>query len=530
MDLTTSEISDYLLRNAFSTSRTTSTTSTSTDKVSTDTLSDTMKLLSGSSTSLDKVQSNLKEMLTIAESITNSSTDAEKEAAYAKLRSLSSGMDDIVNQTTYDKNTLFDGTNLDLYGAGKYSSTVLDDLSTTDGLGLATSSDGADITVSYDSFCTWNNALYEVDGLDISAARSSKASISQDELTDGDYILEVDYMGANSTVKIQDKSGNVVSELDNVDLSGSGVETLTFDCGVQLDVDKTQTAGSTVDKYDYENKGAAVLYADINYKRINTYDLTGSQTATQRSVTTDFTSTAKTDSAGGTFSISSFGLGSLEDNENELADGTYTVQVYKIGDTVSGIMYDTDGNVVGSSTDVTLNTDGTTSLDFNNGTTVSVDDQSYSGNTSLNAVIEYKQAVNSYDDFDFDAYIDKINDAVSTVTEQQEVLKNAYTLTNTVYEAVNGTLDSSVYSTTSLLIKNLLGGDTDTTSAISLLSGTSSTNSGLDWADSLIMTNLTSALGVDSDSGTSLSSLLGGTTDTLDPTSLPATNNASTLT
>jgi hypothetical protein len=523
MDLTASEISSYLLSNAFSTERTDDTTSTSSsDKISTSTIAKTISLLSGSSDYLDDVISNLNEMLEIAQSITSSSTTEEREEAYAKLRSLSSGTDDIIDEITYDENVLFDGSQLDLYGAGTYSDMVLDSLSSTDSLGLATSEDGANIEISYDDFCTWNNALYDLEGLDISEARYSEPAVSQNELEDGSYVLEVDYLGANSTVKILDETGNTVSELDNVDLSGSGIETLTFDCGVEIDIDKTAVSGSTIDKYDYENEGAAVLYADLEYTRVNTYDLTGSQEATERSVDLTYSSDAAKDDDGGKFSISSVGLASLEDNENELEDGTYSFEIYKIGDTVAGIMYDTSGNVVGSVTDITLNDDGTTTMDFENGVEITVDNESYSGNTTLRGIIDYTQAVNSYDDFDFEAYADSIQSAIDLVTEQQDTIDDATALANTVEDAIDGTLSDSVYSTTSLLIQNLLGGDTDYTSATSLLYG-SSDSSGLDWADSLIMNSLSDALGVDDDDGTSLASLLAGTTDDLDPYSLPST-------
>jgi hypothetical protein len=524
MDLTTDEITSYLLANAFSTERTTSTSSSSSnDTIETDDIDDTLELLTGSNDYLDDVQSNLSEMLEIAQSITSSSTDEEREEAYAKLRSLSSGVDDIINEITYDENVLFDGTQLDLYGAGTYSNAVLDSLSTTDSLALATSEDGADIEISYDDFCTWNNELYDLEGLDISETRYSEPAISSYELEDGSYVLEVDYLGADSTVKILDGNGNVVSELDDVDLSGSGIETLTFDCGVEIDIDKTQIEGSTIDKYDYENEGAAVLYANLEYSQIDTYDLTGSQESSERSAELTYSSDKATDDDGGTFAISSVGLGSLEDNENELDDGTYNFEIYKIDDTVAGIMYDTDGNVVGSVTDISLNDDGTTTLDFDNGVVITVKDKSYSDNTTLRGIIDYTQAVNTYDDFDFEAYADAIQSAIDTVTEQQDVINDAAAIAETVEEAIDGTLSDNVYSTTSLLVKNLLGGDSDYTSATAILDGSTSSDTGLDWADSLIMESLSNALGVDDDDGTSLASLLAGTTDDLDPYSLPST-------
>ena len=389
-------------------------------------------------------------------------------------------------------------------------------------MALASSSAGADVSISYDSYCDWNNAMYNLSGLDIASAKSCKASVSADELTNGAYKLEVDYLGDKSTAKILNTNGDTVSELDNVDLSGSGVATLSFDCGVELSINKTETAGSTYDKYDYADKGAAVLFADIDYTRINTYNLAGSQTATDRSASLSFAQGTKKDSAGGTFSICSAGLGAVDSTTNELSSGTYSVQVYKTANTVSGIMYDTDGNVVGSASATSLDTDGSTTMDFGNGVVMNVDDSNYSGNTTMTAVVDYKKATNAYDDFDFSAYTDKITAAEKTVTEQQKVISDASSLTTTASKALAGTLSGSVFSTTNLLITNLLGGDTTYKSVSDLLTGASSDTTGLGFASSMIMSNLSTSLGVDSESTTSLTSLLSGTTASLDPSTLPA--------
>jgi hypothetical protein len=526
LTLTASQVTDYLLTNSFCNTRTdasnkSSTTSSVSDVISTTTLTQTLKLLSGSSTNLDKVLANLKEMQTIADSVTSSSSESDRETAYAKLRSLASGMDDILEKTTFNKNEVFDGSQLDLTSAGQYNRTVLDDLTTTSKtVALATETAGAEATISYDSFCKWNNATVGLEGLDISSATGCKITAADTELEDGNYVVKVSYAGAKSKVYIQQTDGTIVSEADDVDLSGSGVATVNMDCGVQLTFDKTQVEGSTVDKYDYENNGPAVLYADLSYNRVNTYNLAGSETATDRSIETVFTQSAVTDSSGGKFSIGGVGLGTLTDGQTELDEGTYKVQVYKTGEKVSAIMYDSNGKVTGSVSDVILNDSGTTSLDFGNGVAMTVSNSNFSGSTSLVSTFNYTPSVNAYDDFDFSAYSDAITAATKTVTEQQSTIDDAYALANTVSKALNGTLSSSINSTTSQLITNLLGGS-GSTSATSLLSGSSSSNTGLAWATSLITNNLSASLGLSTDSDTSLSSLLGGTVTSLDPTKLP---------
>lgn len=530
MDLTTSQISEYLLSNAFCNVRDTasnrvSTSSSVLDTVKTDSLTETLNLLSGSSDNLDDVITNLNEMLDVANSVTAASTDDERNEAYARLRSLASGMDDIIDETTFNEQVLFDGSQLDLTSAGSYSRMVLSDLTaTSDDMDLAESNAGAEVEISYDDFCTWNNEMVDLSGLDISEARSTDVNLENSELDTGQYVLKVEYEGAKSSISILDNSGNEVSRVDDVDLSGSGLETVTFDCGVELDIEKTRIAGSLFDKYDYENKGTAVLYADLDYTRVNTFDLSGSQDATSRSATLSTTSlsTAKEED-GGKLSITKVGYGVLAEADDECEDGTYNIEMSKIDDKAYATMYDTSGKVVASVASVDLNDDGTTSLDFGNGVVISVDNDGFDGNTTLKAMVQYTRATNPYDDFDFDAYVERIQAAVDTVTEQQEAIDEAYSVTESVYEAIQGTLGDNVYSTTSQVITNLLGGSSSSTSAISILSGSSSSNTGLEWASSLITDNLSTALGLSSGSGTDITSLLGGTVDTLDPTSLPTT-------
>jgi hypothetical protein len=521
LTLTASEVADYLKTNSFCSLRTEDTASV-TDILSTTSLTQTLKLLSGSSKNLDKVLANLKEMKKVATGITDSSTTAERNEAYAKLRSLAAGMDTILTKTTFNGNELFDGTQLDLSGAGQYNRTVLDNLKTTGSqVGLATSSANAEVQISYDDFCKWNNAMVNLEGLDISKASTCKVSGAASELENGKYVVKVSYAGPKSTVSILNSSGDLVSKQDDVDLSGSGVTSVSMDCGVQLTFDKTQVAGSAVDKYDYADNGPAVLYADLNYTRVNSYNLAGSQTAKDRSVNTVFKQGGLTDAEGGTFSLGDAGLGTLDDKKTELSAGTYRVEVYKTGDKASAIMYNNTGKLVGTVSSVSLNTNGSTSLDFGNGISLGVNNSNYADNGTLVTTLDYTPAVNTYDNFDFAAYEKKIESAVKTVTEQQNTLDEATNLSTTVQKALNGTLSSSVNSLSSQLVTTLLGNGSSSTSATSLLSGTSSSGGGLSWATSLITSNLSAALGLSTKADTSLSSLLGGTVKSLNPVTLP---------
>jgi hypothetical protein len=529
MELTATQISNYLLTNSFSTERTTasnlkSPVSTKKVPVATKDIGETLKLLKGSSSALGKVLTNLKEMQELASSINKRSGTEAREEVYAKLRSLSSGIDDIVEKTTFNKETLLDGAELDLKSAGQYSHMLLENLtSSSDDMALAKSETGTDAKVYYDDFCIWNNAMVRLSGLNISSAKGSEVDPAVGELESGEYSIEVDYAGPKSSVIVKKTDGTEISRQDDVDLSGSGVTTVNFGCGVALTFDKTVIQGASVDKYDYEKSGPAVLYANLSYKRVNTFQLAGAKEETDRGVSMDVAGRPATDASGNSFSIASVGLGSVGKSRTEAATGTYRAEVYKVGDYASAVLYDGWGRIVGGLSDVELNKNGTTSLDFGNGVVLSVKDENMTGNAVLKATVSYEQAVNAYDGFDFTKYANAISEAISSVKDQQKVLDTAASSVSNVQDAINGKLSGSVFNTTNLLVKDLLGGSSN--SAMSLLSGSSSSTGGLSWASNLITNNLTSALGLSRKADTNITSLLSGNVKSLEPVTLPTTNH-----
>jgi hypothetical protein len=532
MDLTSTEITSYLLRNAFASVRSGDASSTSRSNllnvVETGTVEETMKLLSGSSERMATISANLEEMLAIAKSaIGTSVTEAEKQEAYAKLRSLGAGIDTIVSKTTFNDELLLNGTQLDLTCAGSFSRMVMSDLTTTgkNGLGLATSEAGAEMVVSYDDFCTWNNEMVGIEGLDISAVRYTGEGIASKELKTGQYVVEVVYAGANSTIIINDKVGNEVSRAENVDLSGSGMETVKFGVGIEMDIAKSDDSDNGIDKYDFETEGSPSLFANLDYARVTTYDLAGSAETTASSASLGVTSNKVKDADGGTIQIEGVGLGQVSSKSKELETGQYRVEVYTDGMSLSAVLYNSKGTVVGNASSVTLAEDGIINLDFGNGLVLDVENKGFSGSAQMKAVVNYEQAVNAYDDFDFEAYLEKIEEAIELVDEQTDIVDKAYDTVETAYNAINGS--ASTNTSTSQLLTNLLGGGTSRTAAYSLLFGSSSTS--LSWTSSMITSNLETALGLQSNAGTSLISLLADNVDSLDPTSLASTNNTSRI-
>ncbi|MFA5258071.1 MAG: hypothetical protein WC360_07970 [Opitutales bacterium] len=527
MELTAAKVSEYISRNAFASIRVDAASSSQSassmlKSVKTDSIRESMKLLSGADERMGTILANLKEMLSVANGATSYRAGVDKKnEAYATLRSLGAGVDTIVSKTTFDGQTVLNGCKFNLNSAGGYSKMLMSDLTTTGakGLDLATQSKGAEMVISYDDFSEWNNTHVGLQGLDISAVRYSGNDKTFNELDSGQYVIEVVYGGKDSSLIVKDLMGKELSRADGVDLSGSGIETVSLDLGLELDIEKSRDPKSNIDKYDFESKGRPSLLANLDYVRVTTYDLSGSSQGSGREASLGEVSRPVKDSGGAAFSITGASLGQISKGVPELESGQYNVEVSKYGDKVSGILYDKSGRMVGRADAGFFDKDGTSTLDFGKGLVLSVNNDGLSGNAEMKAIVNYSRSSEIYDNFDFQAYADRIQAAIDLVTDQKKTVGKAFDQVENVYNALSGASGN----TGSELVKSLLGADSGT-SLVSMLTSTPSTASAqLSWTSGLITNNLTNALGVQSSDGTSILSLLSGTTDMIDPSSLPST-------
>ena len=511
---------DYNELNAFSipTKKLDDTTSTKYDDVTTKSYKTSLGLLSNLSKQLGKIQTNLQMMQNYSVDGSKAVTDKTKETTYAQLRSLSAGIDSIVRSYKLEKDTLLTGRDYKLsYGGGDPLKMKLDNIassydpttaaaksaaaksgasvttsasaksassSSTDfGLKLATADSGYTATVSYDYLNTLRNSTVGLSGLDITKAYSITGDPTHQQVTDGNYQIQVKYNGPTSTVSIEKLDGTVIDKQD-CDLSGSGQTELKFGCGVGLSIEKTSWAldSSDVDKYDYQDFGPVSLYANLAVSKVQQHNLadgTNKKAIAESSVTVDSGSLL----TGTTGSVKlSASTGSVADGRTAMTTGAYSVQVRYDGAKSSLWLYNEDGTLLSTVGNVDLTKDTPTSVDMGTGVSISVDpskDFTSSKRTYI-STLDYTASQNAYQVFDFNSYYNVVQNALKTVKENiqtvsdaQDELKSRYSVIQSAVKLANS--GSSVTTTSSLI--GILSSGTSGVSASSLFSTLQSSSS-----------------------------------------------------
>ena len=454
--LSWAKVLEYNQTNAFAIPKTAVVDDTFTkyQKTTTTSYKQSTALLSSLSDKLDVLLSNLKNMKTSVAAGQTATTDKKKETAYAQLRALSAGIDSITRSYKLEDLTLLTGRDYKLsFGSGQTLGLKLDNLSSsgTDGLGLATADKGAFVDVSYDYLNTMRNASVSLAGLDISSASTCEGDSTVQQLTDGKYQVQVKYMGAKSTVYIQNLDGTVIDKKENVDLSGSGQLDVKFGCGVQLSMEKTYfKTALNGDKYDYDTFGAVSLYANLSYESNvghNLDDGTNKKLVTSNSVSV---------ASGGTLSGTTGTLkvkadtAAVSDGRTAMTTGQYRLKFQYAGDNgskSSAWLYDTNGNLVSTVRGIDLSKGTAVSVDMGTGVAVSFNPKDFtSSQRTYNTYLNYTAADVPYKEFDYKAYAQKISDAmdkvqenIDTVTKAQETLDSQYSIVQSAQQlAITG--------------------------------------------------------------------------------------------
>jgi hypothetical protein len=479
---------------AVSTDNIADTTLTKYDDVTTKSYKASTGLLSNLSDELDKLKTNLQLIQNYTLAGDKAVTDKKKETAYAQIRSLSAGIDSIVRSYKLEGTTLLTGRDYELsYGSsGTPLKMTLDNLAssfaTADekkdniGLKLATADEGATATISYDYLNKLRNASTSISGLDISEAYAVTGDATHEQLTDGDYQVEVKYLGANSTVYIEKLDGTVIDS-QTADLSGSGQMELKFDCGVGLSIEKDSWALSEddVDKYDYETYGAVSLYANLKYDTVQEHNLddgTGETAVAESSVSV--TSGSKLTGTTGSVKVAATTT-SVADGRTAMTTGKYTANVQYNGAQSSVWLYDENGKLISTVRDVDLTKDKATTVDMGTGVSITVDPTSDFTSTkrTYTTTLDYTAQQDAYEVFDFDAYYDVVTKALKTLEENQTTVSDAEDELKSRYSIVQSAqklAGSSGASATSSLMSVLASGSSGV-SATSLFSTLQSSNS-----------------------------------------------------
>jgi hypothetical protein len=501
---------DYNQLNAFSvsTDKLDNTTSTKYDDVTTKSYKTSLGLLSKVSSELGKIKTNLQMMLNYSVDGSKAVTDKTKETTYAQLRSLSAGIDSIVRSYKLDKDTLLTGRDFMLsYGSGDPLKMTLDNLassynpkaaktsssssssastsssSTDQGLKLATADSGYTDVVSYDYLNTLRNRKVGLSGLDITKAYAIKGDPTHQQVTDGNYQIQVKYNGPTSTVSIEKLDGTVIDKQE-CDLSGSGQTELKFGCGVGLSIEKTSWAldSGDVDKYDYKTFGSVSLYANLTIDKVQQHNLadgTNKKAIAESSVTVDSGTLLK--GTTGMIAVSA-STGSVADGRTAMTTGRYSVQVRYDGTKSSLWLYNSDGTLMSTVGNVDLTKDTPTTVDMGTGVSISVNpsqDFTSSKRTYI-STLDYTASQNAYQVFDFNSYYDVVKNALKTVAENiqtvsdaQDELKSRYSVIQSATKLANS--GTGVTSTSSLL--GILSGGSSGISASSLFSTLHSSSS-----------------------------------------------------
>jgi flagellin-like hook-associated protein FlgL len=357
--LTISQIQDYNNRNAFTRARsgTGLTAATFLDSVKqapdykrfqTDGIQRSYSILNGIAERMDMIRANLGTMLAYSRQGAAASSSLARDEAIGLLRSLSGGIDDIVDNTVFSGTKVLDGRPIELSmtaaGGGPTERLNLRSYYSgdSDGLALTDQPASSKSTVFYDYYAMFRNSSAGVVGLDISDAISSPVTKGRKELDNGQYRLEISYAGPDSAISIKSPTGGLINTIRGVDLSGSGQELVDLEVGVTLSIKKEQILQS-IDKYDYETNGPAKLYAMILHEQTYEHQLKqdGFQQFTNQSLQVNF-QRKLSGVDGGELRFDAIKATPVKEGTLGLASGLYSVSVNYNGASSSVVVKGTD--------------------------------------------------------------------------------------------------------------------------------------------------------------------------------------------
>ena len=357
-------------------------------------------------------------------------SDRELQASFGKLRSLSAGIDQLVDSTRYNGQELLNGQKIELRDGVSSTSKIsieLDNLNTfgEDSLNLSTKEASAQATVFYKPATISFNSSEDLVGLDLSSATAVDVAVGQTELTTGDYQVEFIYEGPNSKVLLRDNNGIVRVRKENVDLSGSGQEIIDLGVGLQLSVQKEDLIAGDFDKYAYDLLGPVSLKADIEYRRNFRHVLTSGNENEITKTSVEFQNAFRTVDGDSILAFTDVNLVPVTPGYQELKTGVYDVRVKYNGANSTVELRDANRNLIGLQV-VDLSEGGTQKLNLGVGVQVDLQNVDFTRNGAIaNAQISYERSDNTPEDFDYRSYMKKIEDAISTIEIQNIIVENA---------------------------------------------------------------------------------------------------------
>ena len=508
-ELSIQEILDYNNRNAFTRVRTAPIRSSKTfldsladaskQSLHTQNLSESYSLLSGLADRLEMIRSNLSTMYQYARAGA-SATGSSRDEYIGLLRSLSGGIDDIVDATVWDGEKTLDGKTLDLSmsqsssGASKKIELGTFYTSDEDGLNLSNQPSSGKVAVFYDYYAAYRNQQAGVVGLDINEGYASEVDSTKNELETGTYRLEISYAGPDSSISVKTLTGALINKVDGVDLSGTGQELVDLEVGASLSISKEQILQS-VDKYDYENEGPATLYAMMDYERVYRHELSQEDFSefTERELEVGY-KRKLSDGDNGSVEIESLVMSGIDPDTTGLATGDYSLRVNYRGEHSSVEIRDSQGRMKYLNYNVDLSGNDKVKIDTGKGISFTIDNDDFADSSGqMIAFFSYQAESNNNEDFDFNAYAAKIEAAIGKLDADLNTILGAQDEIVQLNSYTNGTYAQSAATSGAGLVTSLISGSIS--SSASSIFNYSSGNS-LSLAANQIFQNTASAMSV----------------------------------
>lgn len=453
--LTTSQIDDFNNPLAFARTRnarigqnefTTSTSRT----IRTGDIEESYRLILGAASRLETLEGNLQTMLDLTEQGSRARDDERKvREFYGKIRSLSAGFDQVVEAIRFNDEAIFADRPIALSMGPGARDINLDPIRLLtygeDSLNLSESVASADIRIRYTTANQIINNGYDIIGLDLNEASYIAGSNPALELEDGDYRVEIEYAGSDSTVRILTEEGSPVEEKTSVDLSGSGTEWVDFDVGVRLSFEM-ESLFQSFDKYDFETNGPAQLQATMSYERIERHVVrTDEEPPGVQGAEFLFDSTLAI--GGGTLKLAEPSVSAVEPDKTALESGSYNLQIQYLGEDSIVRLTDSFGRIKAYEFGVDLSTQGPQSIDLGNGLSFTVDNDNFSeSGATYNTVVNYQAEERAIDQFDFLEYKKRVEEAITIVQEQTAIIAETQAEIENINQVRNSALTSSAPS------------------------------------------------------------------------------------
>ncbi|MFP4157011.1 MAG: hypothetical protein ACLFU4_05270 [Opitutales bacterium] len=433
--LTTKQLDDFNNPLAFSRARTapvgrTELGRSETSPIKTGNMEESYKLVQGAAKRLETLRGNLDTMLDLAKKGSQAGGNQRKlDEAYGKIRSLTAGFDQVVEKIRFNKQPVFTDRPVELsMDVGR--SIELDPIRLLtygeDSLNLSESLPSAKVGINFDVDDQIINEGVDIIGLDLTGGSFNPSANPALELEDGIYKVGIEYAGADSAVSISTREGQLIERKEGVDLSGSGSQWVDFDQGVRLNFEM-ESFFQSFDKYDFENNGPANLSATMTYERIER-QLIRTEEGPPQTAGAELLFDNELRIGEGSLRVSEPEVAPVSPDAQALDSGNYNIEIEYHGEDSIVRLKDSFGRIKAYEFGVDLSQQGSNKVDFGNGLSFQVENDQF---TSLGAQystnVKYTAESRGIEDFSFRDYQKRIEEAITVIEEQQEIIAETQT-------------------------------------------------------------------------------------------------------